>query len=253
MIESIEGSIGEPRAAYVYPTERGLWGKPTVMNNVETFINIPSIIRDGGENFARIGTETSKGTKVFSVCGKVVRTGLVEVPMGTTLREIVFDICDGMIGNRQFKAVQTGGPSGGCLPESLLDTKIDYDSLMSYNSMMGSGGMIVLDEWTCMVELARYNVEFLAKECCGACVSCREGLRTLLDILNRICNGKGVPEDMQSIQSICDVLAMTSSCGLGKTESNHVISTMRHFADEYREHIVEKRCRTRFCRMGAKE
>jgi NADH-quinone oxidoreductase subunit F len=253
MIESIEGSVGEPRAVRTYPTQHGLWNQPTVMNNVETYINIPPIIMDGGARFAETGTETSKGTKVFSLAGKISRSGLVEVPMGTTLREIIYDIGDGIIGSNHFKAVQTGGPSGGSLPESLLDVPIDFEAFLSHDGMMGSGGMIIMDQWACMVEVARRNVEFLAKECCGACVSCREGLRALLNILTRICKGQGIPKDPENIKTICENLTLTSRCGLGKTAANPVITTMRYFSEEYTEHIEQKHCRTGVCGMGASE
>jgi NADH-quinone oxidoreductase subunit F len=251
LIESIEGNIGEPRAAHTYPTQHGLWNFPTVVNNVETFINIPLIIGDGGARFAETGTATSTGTKVFSLTGKVRRGGLIEVPMGITLREIIFDIGGGIIGGRRFKAVQTGGPSGGSLPESLLDVPVDFDTLPNHGSMMGSGGMIVMDECTCMVEVAKHNVKFLAKESCGACASCREGLRALLNILTGICEGQGEPEDLEAIRDICEVLAQASRCGLGKAAPNPVISTMRHFAEEYAEHITQKHCRAGVCGMGA--
>ena len=250
MITSIEGGIGQPRAKYLYPTEQGLWNKPTVMNNVETFSNIPLIIGDGGAKFAEIGTENSKGTKVFALVGKIRRSGLVEVPMGTTLREIIFDIGGGIPGERRFKAVQIGGPSGGCLPESLLDVSVDFDTLLSYGAMMGSGGMIVMDERTCMVEVAKYNVEFLAKECCGTCVPCREGLRKLLDILTKICGGTGDNADLEMVESICEALKETSRCGLGKTAANPVLTSLKYFPGEYEEHIAQKRCKAGVCGMG---
>jgi len=251
MISSIEGSIGQPRAKYMYPTEQGLWNKPTVMNNVETFSNIPLIIGDGGVKFAEIGTENSKGTKVFALVGKIRRSGLVEVPMSTTLREIIFDIGGGIPGKRRFKAVQIGGPSGGCLPESLLDVSVDFDTLLSYGAMMGSGGMIVMDERTCMVDVARYNVEFLAKECCGICVPCREGLRKLLDILTKICGGMGDNADLDMVENICEALKETSRCGLGKTAANPVLTSLKYFPGEYEEHIAQKQCKAGICRMGA--
>ena len=251
LIESIEGKVGEPRAARTYPTQHGLWDCPTVINNVETFINIAPIIRDGAARFTETGTATSTGTKVFSLTGKVRRGGLVEVPMGTTLREIIFDIGGGIAEGRRFKAVQTGGPSGGSLPESLLDVPIDFDTLSSHGSMMGSGGMIVMDEQTCMVEVAKHNVEFLARESCGACASCREGLRALSNILTGICEGRGESKDLEAIADICEVLAQTSRCGLGKAAPNPVITTMRHFAEEYTEHITQKHCRAGVCEMAA--
>jgi NADH-quinone oxidoreductase subunit F len=253
MIASIEGGVGEPRGIYVRSTEKGLWGQPTVMNNVETFINIPLIINSSGAEFARVGTQNSKGTKVFALVGKIKRSGLVEVPMGTTLREIVFDIGGGIPGGRAFKAIHTGGPSGGCLPERLLDLPVDFDSLTSHGSMMGSGGMVVMDDQTCMIEAARYNVEFLAKECCGKCVPCREGLRWLLRILTRICEGQGEPGDIALIGDICETLTQASRCGLGKTAANPVLTTLAYFPAEYEEHIKDKRCSAGVCRMGVEK
>ena len=250
MIASIEGSVGEPRGRYVHSTEEGLWGKPTILNNVETFINIPLIINEGGERYAQTGTEHSKGTKVFALVGQVRRTGLVEVPMGTALREVIFDVGGGIPGKHSFKAVHTGGPSGGCLPESLLDLPVDFDSLTSHGSMMGSGGMVVMDETTCMVEAARYNVEFLAKECCGKCVPCREGLRWLLSILTGICEGRGTEADLDLIEDICETLRLASRCALGKTAENPVVTTLKYFREEYLAHILEKRCPAGVCGMG---
>ena len=253
MIASIEGNVGEPRGKYVRSTEEGLWGQPTVMNNVETFINIPLILNGSGAAFAQLGTEKSKGTKVFALVGKIRRSGLVEVPMGTTLRQIVFDIGGGVPRGRAFKAIHAGGPSGGCLPESELDLPVDFDSLTSHGSMMGSGGLVVMDDATCMVESARYNVEFLARESCGKCVPCREGLRWLLRILTRICNGQGRPEDIGLIKEICTTLTLASRCGLGKTAANPVLSTIRYFADEYTEHIEHQHCAAGVCQMGVKK
>ena len=253
MIASIEGGVGEPRGRYIHSTEEGLWGKPTILNNVETFINIPLIINEGGERYAEIGTEDSKGTKVFALVGQVKRTGLVEVPMGTTLREVIFDVGGGIPGKHSFKAVHTGGPSGGCLPETLLDVQVDFDSLTSHGSMMGSGGMVVMDETTCMVEAARYNVEFLAKECCGKCAPCREGLRWLLDILTDICEGRGTEADLVLIEEICETLRLASRCALGKTAENPVITTLKYFRDEYLAHIREKRCPAGVCGMGVEQ
>ena len=250
MIASIEGGVGEPRGRYVHSTEEGLWGMPTVLNNVETFINVPLIINEGGEHYASLGTEHSKGTKVFALVGQVKRSGLVEVPMGTTLREVIFDVGGGISGKHAFKAVHTGGPSGGCLPEQFLDVPVDFDSLVSHGSMMGSGGMVVMDETTCMVEAARYNVQFLARECCGTCVPCREGLRWLLDILTGICEGRGAEADLDLIEEICETLRLASRCALGKTAENPVMSTLRYFREEYRAHILEKRCPAGVCRMG---
>jgi len=248
LLASIEGNVGEPRDKYVYPTEKGLWGQPTVINNVESWANVPVIINRGADEWARVGTATSKGTKVFSLVGKVYNTGLVEVPMGTTLREIIFDIGGGIPNGRQFKAVQTGGPSGGCIPASLIDLPVDFDSLTSVGSMMGSGGMIVMDDRTCMVEVARYYLNFLAGESCGKCVPCREGIRRMLEILTRICNAQGHPEDLEILSSLGETLQVASLCGLGKTAPNPVLSTLRYFRDEYVAHIVEKRCPAGVCR-----
>jgi NADH-quinone oxidoreductase subunit F len=248
LIASIEGDVGEPRDKYIFPTEKGLWGQPTIINNVETWANIPVIINDGADKYASIGTEGSKGTKVFSVVGKVVNTGLVEVPMGTSLREIIFDIAGGIPNKRKFKAVQTGGPSGGCIPESLLDLKIDFDSLTQAGSMMGSGGMIVMDDRTCMIEVARYYLNFLAGESCGKCAPCREGIRRSLEILTRICNGQGRMDDLDLLEEIGDTLKDASLCALGKTAPNPVLSTIKYFRDEYIEHIKKHRCPAGICK-----
>lgn len=248
LIASIEGRVGEPRDKYVFPTEKGLWGQPTIINNVETWANIPVIINKTAEQFAATGTETSKGTKVFSLVGKVVNTGLVEVPMGTTLREIIFDIGGGIAGGRKFKAVQTGGPSGGCIPENLLDLQVDFDSLSKAGSMMGSGGLIVMDDRTCMVEVARYYVEFLAGESCGKCAPCREGIRSLLEILTRICEGNGKPEDLELLEDIGETMQTAALCALGRTAPNPVISTIKYFKDEYLAHINEHKCPAGVCR-----
>ena len=248
LIASIEGNIGEPRDKYVFPTEKGLWGKPTVINNVETWANIPVIILEGAENFASIGTDHSKGTKVFSLVGKVMNTGLVEVPMGTTLREIIYDIGGGILKGRQFKAVQTGGPSGGCIPAELLDLPVDFESLAAAGSMMGSGGLIVMDDRTCMVEVARYYLNFLAGESCGKCVPCREGIRRMLEILTRICEGQGKEGDLELLEELGETLQIASLCALGKTAPNPVLSTIRYFRDEYLAHIREHRCPAGVCR-----
>lgn len=248
LIASIEGNIGEPRDKYVFPTEKGLWGKPTVINNVETWANIPVIILEGAENFASIGTGHSKGTKVFSLVGKVINTGLVEVPMGTTLREIIYDIGGGILKGREFKAVQTGGPSGGCIPAELLDLQVDFDSLGAAGSMMGSGGLIVMDDRTCMVEVARYYLNFLAGESCGKCVPCREGIRRMLEILTRICEGQGEEGDLELLEELGETLQIASLCALGKTAPNPVLSTIRYFRDEYLAHIREHRCPAGVCR-----
>ncbi len=248
LMKSIEGEIGEPRAKYVHTSTSGLWNGPTVLNNVESWANVPLIVGEGAEAFAAVGTERSKGTKIFSLVGKVVNTGLVEVPMGMTLREIVHDIGGGIRDGKAFKAVQTGGPSGGCVPASLLDLPVDFDELTRAGSMMGSGGMIVMDESTCMVDVARYFTEFLAHESCGKCAACRLGLEQMLDILERICAGRGEPADLPALETLFDVLDDGSLCGLGKSAANPVRSTLAHFRDEYEAHIDEKRCPAGVCR-----
>ena len=248
LIASIEGNVGEPRDKYVFPTEKGLWGQPTIINNVETWANIPVIIKEGAQEFAAIGTEGSKGTKVFSLVGKVINTGLVEVPMGTTLREIIYDIGGGIQGGRSFKAVQTGGPSGGCIPETMLDLQVDFDTLTSAGSMMGSGGLIVMDDRTCMVEIARYYVNFLAGESCGKCTPCREGLKALHETLEAICQGKGKVEDLAFMEDIGETMQTASLCALGRTAPNPVLSTLHYFRDEYLAHIKEARCPAGVCR-----
>jgi NADH-quinone oxidoreductase subunit F len=245
---SIEGKAGEPRAKYIRSAEFGLWGQPTVLNNVETWANIPVIIQNGSEWFSRIGTPNNSGTKVFSLVGKVRNTGLVETPMGITLEELIYGIGGGITDDREFKAVQTGGPSGGLLPKSLLGLSVDFDTLQEAGSMMGSGGVIVTDERTCMVEFARYYVGFLAEESCGKCVSCREGIRQMLKILTDICEGNGREEDLKLLEDIAVTVQETSLCGLGKTAPNPVLSTMKHFRDEYLEHIAGKRCRAGVCK-----
>lgn len=247
LIASIEGNVGEPRDKYVFPTEKGLWGQPTVINNVETWVNISHIIENGAASFASIGTTGSKGTKVFSLVGKVNNTGLVEVPMGTTLREIIFDIGGGIPGGRKFKAVQTGGPSGGCIPGSLLDLPVDFDTLTQAGSMMGSGGIIVMDDRTCMVEVARYYVKFLAEESCGKCVPCREGIRRMLEILTRISQGKGEEADLPLLMHIGRTMQTASLCALGRTAPNPVLSTIKYFREEYLAHIAVKSCPAGFC------
>ena len=248
LIASIEGRTGEPQDKYIFPSEKGLWGQPTVINNVETWANIPVIVLHGADSFASLGTSSSKGTKVFSLVGKVVNTGLVEVPMGTTLREIIYEIGGGVLKNRRFKAVQTGGPSGGCIPEELLDLPVDFDSLTRAGSMMGSGGLIVMDDHTCMVEVARYYVNFLAGESCGKCTPCREGIRALLDILTGICNGQGLLEDLELLEEISITMQEASLCALGRTAPNPVLSTLRYFRDEYLAHIEQHKCPAGICR-----
>jgi len=248
LMTAIEGRAGEPRPKYVRTAISGVWERPSNLNNVETWANVPLIINRGAEWFTSIGTARSKGTKIFSLVGKVNNTGLVEVPMGTTLRDIVYDIGGGIPGGKRFKAVQTGGPSGGCIPESLLDLPVDFDELTKVGSMMGSGGMIVMDEDTCMVDVARYFVNFLAGESCGKCVPCREGLRQMLNILNNICTGKGKEGDMELLEEISEMMTDASLCALGTTAANPVLSTIKYFKDEYEAHIKEKRCPAGVCK-----
>lgn len=247
LIHSIEGARGMPRPRPPYPSVQGLFGQPTLINNVETWANIPVIILDGANWFRTVGTGTSKGTKVFALAGKVVNTGLIEVPMGTTLREIVYDVGGGLPGGKKFKAVQTGGPSGGCLPEEYLDTPIDYDSLARAGSIMGSGGMIVIDEDSCMVDIAKFFLEFTQNESCGKCTPCREGTKRMLEILTRITEGKGRAGDIEKLQRLGDTIQKASLCGLGQSAPNPVLSTIKNFREEYEEHIHEKRCRARVC------
>jgi NADP-reducing hydrogenase subunit HndC len=248
LIASIEGRSPEPRVRPPFPAQSGLWGKPTNINNVETWANIPVIITQGAEWFSAIGTEKSKGTKVFSVVGKVRNTGLVEVPMGTTLREIVFDIGGGIPDGKAFKAVQTGGPSGGCIPESLLDMPIDYEGLAKVGAIMGSGGLIVMDETTCMVDLARYFLEFLKGESCGKCTACREGVSAMHDILVDICLGKGKDADIEILREICEAVRDASLCALGGTAPNPVLSTINYFGHEYEAHIKDHKCPAHVCK-----
>jgi len=248
LMASIEGKVGEPRVKYIRSTEKGLWGQPTVLNNVETWANVPVIIEKGADWYSSIGTEKSKGTKVFSLVGKVKNTGLIEVPMGTTLREIIFEIGGGITGGKRFKAVQTGGPSGGCIPEELLDLPVDFDSLDKAGSMMGSGGMIVMDESTCMVEVARYYLKFLSEESCGKCTPCREGIRRMLEILEDICAGRGREGDLELLLELSETVKEASLCGLGKTAPNPVLTTIKYFKDEYLAHIREKRCPAGVCK-----
>ena len=248
LMASLEGRPGEPRAKYVHTVESGLWGKPTNLNNAETWANVPAIIERGGEWFASIGTEGSKGTKVFSLVGQVTNTGLVEVPMGITLREIIEVIGGGVKEGKAFKAVQTGGPSGGCIPAEHLDAKVDFDELTKLGSMMGSGGMIVMDEDTCMVQVARYFLNFLREESCGKCTPCREGLAQMLHILDRITHGEGEAGDVERLEQLADLLAGTALCALGRTAANPVLSTIRYFREEYDAHIAERRCPAKQCR-----
>jgi len=248
LMASLEGRIGEPRAKYVHTVESGLNEKPTNLNNVETWANVPAIINKGGKWFAGIGTEESKGTKVFSLVGKVVNTGLVEVPMGITLRRIIDGIGGGIRDGKRFKAVQTGGPSGGCIPAEHLDACVDFDELTKLGSMMGSGGMIVMDEDTCMVNVARYFTEFLQKESCGKCTPCREGLAQMLYILDRITKGEGEVGDVEELGALAELLEGTALCALGKTAANPVMSTIRYFRDEYDAHILDRHCPAKECR-----
>jgi NADH-quinone oxidoreductase subunit F len=247
LMSSIEGKVGEPRIKYIRSVEKGLFDKPTVLNNVETLANVPYILAHGGAEFAKLGTEGSKGTKVFSLVGKVERTGLVEVPMGITLRQLIYEIGGGIKDDATFKAVQTGGPSGGCIPDELLDLPIDFDTLKANGSMMGSGGIIVMDETTCMVDLARYYLNFLAGESCGKCTPCREGLRCMLDILTRITEGKADMADLELLGELAYTASEASLCELGKTAANPVMSTLKYFRHEYEEHILSKRCPAGAC------
>lgn len=247
LMASVEGRVGEPRAKYIRSVQRGLWNRPTVLNNVETLANIPRIIQDSGAKFKELGTEKSSGTKVFALVGKVKRTGLVEIPMGSTLRHLIYDIGGGIPGDRPFKAVQTGGPSGGCIPAELLDLPMDFDTLTSYGAMMGSGGVIVMDDRSCMVEVARYYIEFLCDESCGKCTPCREGLRHLLTILTDICEGRGQEGDIELMEKICHTMQDASLCSLGKSAANPVLTTIKYFRNEYEAHIKEKRCPAGVC------
>jgi len=247
LMASLEGRVGEPRAKYIHTVESGLHGKPSLLNNVETWANVPQIILHGADWFASLGTEKSKGTKVFSLVGKVKNTGLVEVPMGMTLRQIIYDIGGGIQDDKAFKAVQTGGPSGGCIPAQFLDEPVDFDRLTELGSMMGSGGMIVMDEDTCMVNVAKYFLQFLQDESCGKCTPCREGIAQMLDILSRITRGEGRQGDIESLETLGELLEDTALCALGKTAAYPVLSTVRRFREEYEEHIEEKHCPARVC------
>ncbi len=251
LLTSIEGHRGEPRPRPPFPAVKGLFGQPTIINNVETLANIPQIILNGPEWFASMGTEKSKGTKVFALGGKIRHTGLVEIPMGTTLREIIYEIGGGIPNGKKFKAAQTGGPSGGCIPASLIDTKVDYDSLIAIGSMMGSGGMIVMDEDNCMVDIAKFFLEFTVDESCGKCTPCRIGTRRMLEILQRIVDGKGEDGDIEKLEELAQTIKATSLCALGQTAPNPVLSTLRYFRDEYEAHIYEKRCPAHHCKKLA--
>jgi NADH-quinone oxidoreductase subunit F len=248
LLMSLEGKAGEPNPRPPFPATRGLWGKPTNINNVETWANIPLLISKGAEAFSSIGTESSKGTKIFSLVGKVNNTGLVEVPMGVPLRDIVYKIGGGVPKGKKFKAVQTGGPSGGCIPEELLDIKVDFDELTKAGAMMGSGGMIVMDEDTCMVDISRYFLDFLSDESCGKCTPCREGIRHMLKILTDITQGKGREGDIEMLQELAETTRGASLCALGKSAPNPVLSTLRYFRHEYEAHIYEKKCPSLSCK-----
>ncbi len=252
LLESIEGKRGQPRVKPPYPANSGLWGKPTLINNVETYANIAQIILKGSKWYSSIGTENSKGTKVFALGGNVNNIGLVEVPMGTTLREIVYDIGGGIPNNRDFKAAQTGGPSGGCIPKEHLDTPIDYESLKEIGSMMGSGGLIVMDDTKCMVSLAKFYLEFTVSESCGKCTPCRIGTKRMLEILERLCDGKGSEIDIYKLEKLATNIQKASICGLGQSAPNPVISTLKYFREEFKEHAIEKQCRALECKAMSK-
>lgn len=248
LMTSIEGARGEPRPRPPFPANKGLFGKPTLLNNVETYANVAQIILNGADWFSAMGTERSKGTKVFALGGKIVNTGLVEVPMGTTLREIVEEIGGGIPNGKKFKAAQTGGPSGGCIPASLIDTPIDYDNLIAIGSMMGSGGLIVMDETTCMVDIAKFFLEFTVDESCGKCTPCRIGTKRLLEMLEKVTNGTATLEDLDKMEELCYYIKQNALCGLGQTAPNPVLSTLRYFRDEYVSHIVDKKCPAGVCK-----
>lgn len=252
LLESIEGKRGQPRVKPPYPAQSGLWGKPTLINNVETYANISQIILNGPEWFSKIGTENSKGTKVFALGGNVNNIGLVEVPMGTTLREIVYDIGGGIPNGRDFKAAQTGGPSGGCIPKEHLDTPIDYESLKQIGSMMGSGGLIVMDDTKCMVCLAKFYLEFTVSESCGKCTPCRIGTKRMLEILERLCSGEGEEYDIYKLEKLAVNIQKSSICGLGQSAPNPVISTLKYFREEFRQHAIQKACKALECKSMSK-
>lgn len=252
LLESIEGRRGQPRVKPPYPAVSGLWGKPTLINNVETYANIAQIILKGAEWYSSIGTETSKGTKVFALGGNVNNVGLVEVPMGTTLREIIYDIGGGIPNGRDFKAAQTGGPSGGCISKEHLDTPIDYESLKEIGSMMGSGGLIVMDDTKCMVSLAKFYLEFTVDESCGKCTPCRIGTKRMLEILEKICAGNGTEKDLYKLEKLAINIKNASICGLGQSAPNPVLSTMKYFREEYKQHVIEKECKALECKAMAK-
>ena len=245
---SIEGNRGEPRPRPPYPAEKGLWQKPTLLNNVETYANIPVIILKGAEWYAQYGTEKSKGTKVFALAGTITNTGLVEIPIGTTLRDIIYGVGGGIPSGKDFKAAQMGGPSGGCIPKRYIDTPIDYESLIALGAMMGSGGLIAMDEGSCMVDVARFFMDFVQDESCGKCVPCRIGTKRMLEILERICSGKGEEGDIEKLIELGHQIKDTALCGLGQSAANPVLSTITHFRDEYEAHIKEKRCPSLVCK-----
>jgi NADH:ubiquinone oxidoreductase subunit F (NADH-binding) len=249
LIASIEGKRGTPRPRPPYPAESGLWGKPTLINNVETFASIAPIILSGSQWFSSIGMPKSTGTKVFALAGKIKDTGLIEVPMGITLREIIFDLGGGVPGGKRFKAAQTGGPSGGCIPEQHLDTKVDYENLVGLGSIMGSGGLIVMDETSCMVDVARFFMEFCMDESCGKCIPCRVGTKQMYDLLSKICSGKAAMRDLELLEELAPMVKETSLCGLGMTAPNPLVSTLRYFRNEYLAHIVDKKCPAGVCKM----
>lgn len=248
LLESIEGKRGQPRLKPPFPAHSGLWGKPTLINNVETYANITQIILNGADWYSSIGTETSKGTKVFALGGNVNNVGLVEVPMGTTLREIIYDIGGGIPNGREFKAAQTGGPSGGCIPAEYLDTQIDYESLKAIGSMMGSGGLIVMDDTKCMVNIAKFYLEFTVSESCGKCTPCRIGTKRMLEILEKICDGQGTMHDIEKLKTLANSIVKASVCGLGQTAPNPVLSTMKYFMNEYEEHVIDHKCQAKECK-----
>ena len=248
LLTSIEGNRGEPRPRPPFPAVKGLFGKPTIINNVETYANICQIILNGPEWFASMGTEKSKGTKVFALGGKITNTGLVEIPMGTTLREVVEEIGGGVPNGKKFKAAQTGGPSGGCIPAEHIDVPIDYDNLIAIGSMMGSGGLIIMDEDTCMVDMAKFFLEFTVDESCGKCTPCRIGTRRLLEKLEKITKGQGELKDLDELEELCNYIKTNSLCGLGQTAPNPVLATLRYFRDEYVAHIVDKKCPAGVCK-----
>ncbi len=248
LMASLEGKIGEPRGKHIHTVEKGLWNRPSNLNNVETYANVPMIITNGGKWYASIGTERSKGTKIFSLVGKINNTGLVEVAMGTPLRKIVYDIGGGIPQGKCFKAVQTGGPSGGCIPEELIDLPVDFEKLKQAGAMMGSGGMIVMDNETCMVDVARYFLNFLTEESCGKCVPCRMGVKRMHEIVAGICQGKGEPEDLALLEELGNSIKESALCGLGKSAPNPVLSTIRYFRHEYEAHIIDKKCPAKVCK-----